>query len=87
MRIIAQFSLVLAGLYAALMLIAWPLLWVAPFVTPILLVPVVWYVVFNRHREPTLDLEPLLLELRFIRNAISELDGRRAGERRVRPGL
>jgi hypothetical protein len=72
MRQAAQFALALVAVYAGLIWLA-PLLFLNwPFVLPILLAPVAWYVIFDRHREID-HFEPLLLELRTLRNAIAEL--------------
>jgi hypothetical protein len=73
MRQAAQFALALVAIYAALLFKAPILFYGWVLFAPLLLVPIAWYVIFDRHREVD-HLEPLLMELRLLRNAIAELN-------------
>ena len=70
MRTVAQVCFVLGALPAVLFgVLPLGLMLVLPIVGG-LWVPVLYYVIFVRHRD--LDLEPLLLELQMLRNAVSD---------------
>ncbi len=82
MRALAQACLIVIGAYFALAYVQPLLFLVAWYFLPLLCIPVLWYVVFDRHRDD--GREELLLELQMLRNAIQALAAKSESEPLIR---
>lgn len=82
MRALAQACLIVIGVYFLLTYVQPMLFFFAWYFLPVLAVPVLWYVVFDRHRDD--GREQVIIELQMLRNAIQDLSAKSASERLIR---